>query len=449
MNSASNPPLSNASIHSARRRALIREIGDGIALIPAAPRRLRNRDSYHIYRPDSYFWHLSGFPEPEALIVLGGGGTSRAILFCREKDEAREIWEGFRYGPDAAREVFGFDEAYAFSEIDARLPELLSGVETLWLPLGWHKGWEKRAFLAIDALRASARGGTRYPTRILDLCVPLDRMRQIKDAHEILLMRKAASIASAGHTRAMRACRAGMSEYALEAELSYEFRRLGASGHAYPPIVAGGAHACVLHYDENRGTLSEGNLVLIDAGCEFEYYASDITRTFPVGGRFTPVQRDIYEIVLAAQTTAISAIAPGALFDAYHGAALGVLVQGLADLKILSGTVDSLIESEAYKPYYMHRTGHWLGLDVHDTGEYFSETQKPLALAPGMTLTVEPGLYFRPGCAAPEIFHGIGIRIEDDVLVTDAGTEVFTAAPKTVADIEEIAGQNQASENRN
>ncbi|MDR1367253.1 MAG: aminopeptidase P N-terminal domain-containing protein, partial [Candidatus Accumulibacter sp.] len=310
-------PDTTHSAHSARRIALLELIGDGIALVPTSPQRLRNRDSYYPYRPDSYFWYLSGFPEPEALVVLVGGEAPRALLFCREKDETREIWEGFRYGPDSAREVFGFDEACAFSEVDARLPELFSGVETVWLPLGCHKDWETRVLAAIDRLRASSRDGTRHPTRIGDLCAPLDDMRRIKDAREIGLMRRAASITSTGHARAMRACRAGMAEYALEAEIGREFRRLGANGHAYPPIVAGGAHACVLHYDENRGTLADGTLVLIDAGCEFENYASDITRTFPVGGRFAPAQRDIYEIVLAAQIAAFSKIAPGALFDAY------------------------------------------------------------------------------------------------------------------------------------
>ncbi|MDR1164044.1 MAG: aminopeptidase P N-terminal domain-containing protein [Candidatus Accumulibacter sp.] len=441
MNALPDTPHLAPSVYAARRRALLERIGDGIAVVPTAPQRLRNRDSYYPYRPDSYFHYLSGFPEPEALVVLVGGAAPRSLLFCREKDEARETWEGFRYGPDAACASFGFDEACAFSEIDARLPELFSGVETLWLPFGTYREWETRVFALIDGLRATSRAGTRAPTRVADLCVHLDDMRRVKDTSEIALMRKAAAIASAGHVRAMRACRVGMAEYALEAELDYEFRRLGANGHAYPPIVAGGANACVLHYDENRAPLAEGTLVLIDAGCEFENYAADITRTFPVGGRFTPAQRDVYEIVLAAQAAAFSAIAPGASFDAYHEAALRVLVQGLVDLKVLSGAVDGLIESEAYKPYYMHRTGHWLGLDVHDAGEYVSKARESAVLAPGMTLTVEPGLYFRPGCAAPEAFHGTGVRIEDDVLVTETGAEVYTSAPKTVAEIESLVGR--------
>jgi Xaa-Pro aminopeptidase len=251
------------------------------------------------------------------------------------------------------------------------------------------------------------------------------------------IMRRAAAIAAAGHVRAMRACRPGIAEYELEAELSYEFRKRGADGHAYSPIVAGGHHGCVLHYVENNTLLAEHTLVLIDAGCELEGYASDITRTFPVGGRFSDVQRDAYEIILAAQRAAIAEIRPGAPFCAYHDAALRVLVQGMIDLKLLAGSVDGLIESEAYKPYYMHRTGHWLGLDVHDAGNY-KEDGEWIALAPGMALTVEPGIYIRPGATVPEHLHGIGIRIEDDVFVSEAGCEVYTDAPKTVAEIEEV-----------
>ena len=262
-------------------------------------------------------------------------------------------------------------------------------------------------------------------------------MRLIKDAHELDIMRRAAAVTAAGHMRAMRYCRPGLAEYELEAELTHEFRSRGASGHAYAPIVAGGANACVLHYIENDKLLADHTLVLIDAGCELEGYAGDITRTFPVGGKFTAAQRDVYEIVLAAQAAAIAAVKPGAPFIAYHDAALRVLVQGMIDLKLLSGALDGLIESEAYKPFYMHRTGHWLGLDVHDAGEY-KRGDDWIALEPGMTLTVEPGLYIRPGAQAPKVLHGIGIRIEDDILVTPTGAEVYTSAPKTVADIEEL-----------
>lgn len=422
---------------SDRRAALIELIGDGVAVIPTAPERVRNRDSHHPYRFDSYFWYLSGFPEPDAVIVLVGGKAPRAILFCRAKNEEREVWDGFRHGPDAARDAFGFDEAHDFAEFEQRLPELIANRSALWHALGHDPAWDAKIVGALNTVRAQARAGQRAPGELHDLRVPLDRLRLTKDAHEMAIMRRAAAIAAAGHVRAMRACRPGIAEYELEAELSYEFRKRGADGHAYSPIVAGGHHGCVLHYVENNTLLAEHTLVLIDAGCELEGYASDITRTFPVGGRFSDVQRDAYEIVLAAQRAAIAEIRPGAPFCAYHDAALRVLVQGMIDLKLLAGSVDGLIESEAYKPYYMHRTGHWLGLDVHDAGNY-KEDGEWIALAPGMALTVEPGIYIRPGATVPEHLHGIGIRIEDDVFVSEAGCEVYTDAPKTVAEIEEV-----------
>jgi len=286
-------------------------------------------------------------------------------------------------------------------------------------------------------VRAQGRAGKRAPATIHDLRQPLDHMRMVKDAAEQDIMQRSADIASAGHARAMAACRPGMAEYELEAELTYEFRRRGASAHAYNPIVAGGAGACVLHYVENDKLLSDGTLVLIDAGCELEGYAADITRTFPVNGRFSGPQKDCYEVVLAAQAAAIAATRPGAGFMTPHDEAVRVLVQGMVDLKLLQGSVDGLIESGDYKRFYMHRTGHWLGLDVHDAGEYKQgEDWMPLTL--GMILTVEPGLYIRPAADVPEALRGIGIRIEDDVLVTPEGCKVYTSAPKTVAEIEEV-----------
>ncbi len=423
--------------YSSRRRALLEKIGDGIAVVPTAPERIRNRDSHHPYRFDSYFWYLTGFPEPEAAVVLVGGKEPRSILFCREKNEEREVWDGFRHGPQAAREAFGFDEAFAFNELEQMLPDLIANRDALWHALGHDAAWDAKIVAALNTVRAQVRAGKRAPAHIRDLREPLDRMRQIKDAHEMDIMRRAAAITSAGHARAMRTCRPGQAEYELEAELSYEFRKRGADGHSYSPIVAGGSNACVLHYVENDKLLVDNTLVLIDAGCELGGYAADITRTFPVNGRFSGPQRDVYEIVLAAQAAAIAAIAPGMPFIAYHDAALGVLVQGMVDLGLLAGDIGGLIESEAYKPFYMHRTGHWLGLDVHDAGEY-KAGEEWIALAPGMTLTVEPGLYIRPGAGVPEHLHGIGIRIEDDILVTTEGAEVYTNAPKTVAEIEEV-----------
>ncbi|MDR3221037.1 MAG: aminopeptidase P N-terminal domain-containing protein [Candidatus Accumulibacter sp.] len=420
-----------------RRQTLLAAIGDGVAIVPTAPERIRNRDSHYPYRFDSYFWHLTGFPEPEAALVLIGGDAPRSILFCRAKNEEREVWDGFRHGPDAAREAFGFDEAHAFDLLEKMLPELIAGRPALWYALGYDAAWDARVIAALNGVRAQTRAGKRAPEQIHDPRALLDRMRLIKDTHELDVMRRAAAIASAGHLRAMQACRPGLAEYELEAELSREFRRRGADGHAFPPIVAGGGNACVLHYVGNDKPLADRSLVLIDAGCELGGYAADITRTFPVNGKFSGPQRDVYQLVLAAQAAAIAAIRPGAPFVAYHDAALRVLVQGLADFGLLSGNIDGLIESEAYQPFYMHRTGHWLGLDVHDAGDY-KTGEEWIALASGMTLTVEPGLYLRPGPNIPEPLRGIGIRIEDDVIVTADGAEVYTSAPRTIAEIEEV-----------
>lgn len=428
-----SPPLHLKALRS-RRQRLLEQVGDGIALIPTAPEQVRNRDTHHPYRFDSYFWYLTGFPEPEAVLVLAGG---RSILFCREKDEEREIWDGFRYGPEAARLAFGFDEAWPITSLEEKLPQLMADRPVLWHALGHDPDWDARIGQALNTVRSQARAGKRPPTAIHDLRQVLDAMRLTKDEAELEIMQRAADIASAGHARAMAACRPGMAEYELEAELTYEFRRRGASAHAYNPIVAGGANGCILHYVENDKLLADGSLVLIDAGCELEGYAADITRTFPVSGRFSAAQKDCYEIVLAAQSAAIAATRPGAGFMAPHDAAVRVLVQGMVDLQLLTGSVDGIIESGAYKRFYMHRTGHWLGLDVHDAGEYKSG-EDWMPLAPGMVLTVEPGLYIRPGAEVPEHLHGIGIRIEDDVIVTPDGCRVYTSAPKTVAEIEEV-----------
>ncbi len=429
-------PDLNLQACAARRERLFAALGDGVAILPTAPETLRNRDSHYAYRHDSYFWYLTAFPEPEAVLVMVGGKRPKAILFCREKNEEREIWDGFRYGPKGAAEAFGFDAAYPIAKLDQMLPKLIADRPALWHTLGHDDTWDRRIGAALNAVRAQARAGKRAPHALCDLRAELDAMRLIKDEHEMTILRRAADITSTGHARAMRVCRPGMSEYELEAELSYEFRKSGAEAHAYTPIVAGGANACVLHYVENNRPLPSDGLVLIDAGCELSGYAADITRTFPVSGRFSPAQKDVYEIVLASQLAAIDATRPGASFMAPHEAALKVLTQGMIDLKLLSGDLDNLIEKEAYKPWYMHRTGHWLGLDVHDAGDYKTGADWT-PLAPGMVLTIEPGFYIRPGEGIPSELVGIGIRIEDDVLVTAEGCDVYTSAPKTVAAIEE------------
>lgn len=426
------------ALHGARRARLAQAMQGGVAVVPTAPERIRNRDTHYPYRYDSHFYYLTGFPEPEAVLVIVAGAEPKSLLFCREKNEERETWEGFRFGPQGARERFGFDEAHPIADLDQKMVELLGDQPALYFPAGADPAWDARAMGWINAVRARARAGTGAPERIQDVRALIDEMRLVKDAHEIGVMRRAASISAGAHRRAMRAARPGGFEYELEAELLHEFRRHGAQFPAYWPIVAGGANACVLHYVANDAALSAGDLVLIDAGCELAGYASDITRTFPVGARFTPAQRDVYEIVLAAQAAAIQKVRPGNAWNEPHDAAVRVLAQGMLELKLLPGNLDEVLEKETYKRFYMHRTGHWLGLDVHDAGEY-KRAGKWRTLAAGMVLTVEPGLYIRAADDVPEALRGIGVRIEDDALVTPNGCEVITAeAPKSIADIEAL-----------
>lgn len=431
-----DPISSPAAIHAARRAHLADWLGDGVAVIATAPEALRNRDTHYPYRFDSYFYHLTGFTEPEAVLVVVGGSAPQSILFCRDKDETREIWDGFRYGPAAAKTRFAFEATYSVAELDAKLPGLLGDRERLAYAVGHDPAWDARMLGWLNAVRAQARQGVVAPTQILDVRAALDELRLVKDASEIDTLRRSAAIASDAHRRAMRATRPGRHEYEVEADILHAFYVAGAQAPAYQSIVAGGANACVLHYVSNRDLLRDGDLLLIDAGCELDGYASDITRTFPVNGKFGAAQKDAYEIVLAAQTAAIAATRPGAPWIAPHDAAVRVLTQGMVDLRLLAGEVDGLIESNAFNRFYMHRTGHWLGLDVHDAGEYKQQGEwRPLV--PGMTLTVEPGLYIRPADDVPEALWNIGIRIEDDVAVTASGCEVLTSPPKTVADIED------------
>ena len=426
------------SLYAARRAKLATQMGDGVALVATAPERVRNRDSHYPYRFDSYFYYLTGFIEPEAALVIVAGKTPRSILFCRTKDPERETWEGFRYGPEAAREVFGLDEAHPVASLDEALPKLLENQPALHYPVGAEADWDARVMRWLNAVRARSRAGVTAPARLQDVRVLLDDMRLLKDAHEVGVMRRAARIAAAAHRRAMQAALPGRMEYEIEAELLHEFRRNGAQFPAYSPIVAGGANACVLHYVSNDARLGKGDLLLIDAGCELDGYASDITRTFPVDGRFTGAQRSVYDIVLAAQAAAISTVRAGAGWNEPHDAAVRVLAQGLIDLKLLQGSLDEVLQKETYKRFYMHRTGHWLGLDVHDAGEY-KHAGKWRPLEPGMVLTVEPGLYIRAADDIPRRFHDIGIRIEDDVAVTASGCEVLTSeAPKRIEDVEAI-----------
>ncbi|HVY05764.1 MAG TPA: aminopeptidase P N-terminal domain-containing protein [Burkholderiales bacterium] len=423
----------------ARRRAhLASRMKAGVAVIRTANEHLRNRDSSYPYRFDSYFYYLTGFAEPEAVLVLIAGKAPRSILFCREKDIEREIWDGFRFGPDQARETFGMDEAHPVAALDELMPKLLADQPVVFCDVGSDPDWDGKVIGWINKVRAQVRSGVSAPGEIRDVRRFLDDMRLVKDAHEIETMKRAAAISSEAHRRAMRAVRPGMREYELEAELIHEFRRSGAQSPAYTSIVAGGANACVLHYVQNDAVLNKGEVVLIDAGCELDGYASDITRTFPVDGKFSGPQRDVYQLVLSAQAAAIDQVKPGNAWEAPHDAAVKVLAQGMVDLGLCKGTVDGVIESGDYRRFYMHRTGHWLGMDVHDAGDYKRQGTW-VSLEPGMMLTVEPGCYVRPAEGVPEKFWNIGVRIEDDALVTKSGCEIITAAaPKSIADIETL-----------
>ena len=444
METASDRQQTTFAPYHQRRLSLVERMtrgGGGIALVHTANEQPRNRDTHYPYRADSYFQYLTGFTEPEAVLVIivGSGDTPpQSILFCREKNLEREIWDGFRHGPEGARELFGFDAAHAIGELEAKLPELLANQPALWFSIGHDAAWDQRIAAALNAVRAEARTGKRAPATIRDVRAELDAMRLIKDPTEIATMRRAAEISSAAHMRAMRFTTPGRFEYEVEAELLHEFRRQGCEYPAYTSIVAGGPNACVLHYVGNDQVLRDGDLLLIDAGGELGGYASDITRSFPVNGRFSGPQADVYDMVLGAQAAAIAAVRPGATFADPHEAALKVLAQGMIDLKLLSGSLDAVIESEAYKRFYMHRTSHWLGKDVHDAGEY-KEGEHWATLLPGMVLTVEPGCYIRPADDVPEAFWNMGVRIEDDALVTTDGCEIITlAAPKKIADIEAL-----------
>ena len=421
-----------------RRTTLAKRMGQGIAIIPTAPEALRNRDTHYPYRYDSYFYYLTGFTEPEAVIVVIAGDTPKSILFCRDKDMEREIWDGFRHGPSGALAEFGVDEAYSISELDSRMVSLLANQPELYFSLGADAAWDQRVTGWLNDVRRQARSGVSAPAAIRDVRLLLDEMRLIKSPQEIATMRRAATISAEAHARAMQATRPGKHEYEIEAELLHTFYRHGSQYPAYTSIVAGGANACVLHYIANNAPLNDGDLLLIDAGCELDGYASDITRTFPVNGRFSAAQKDVYELVLAAQEAAIARVNPQSHWNAPHEAALRVLAQGFIDLGLCRGTVDAVLESGDYRQFYMHRTGHWLGLDVHDAGEYKQEGEWR-TLQPGIMLTVEPGCYIRPAEGVPEAFWNIGIRIEDDALVTAEGCDIIThAAPKTVTDIEAL-----------
>ena len=444
----------NPEIYAQRRARVAAALGGGgLAIIPTALERPRNRDTDYLYRHDSYFYYLTGFSEPRSWLVINAEGKS--TLFCRPKDKEREIWDGMRVGPQAAPAALGVDEAFALTELEQKLPVMLENRSSVWYPFAVHAGLPAQVEGWLSAVRARVRYGALCPQVQHDLCTVLDEHRLIKDAQEQDIMRRAAGISAGAHVRAMQASarmlREGqeLREFHLDAELLYEFRRHGSQYPAYGSIVAAGANACVLHYRADAAPVRDGELVLIDAGCELDGYASDITRTFPANGRFTGPQRSLYELVLASQDAAVAATRAGARFTDPHEASVKVLAQGMLDLGLLDGNkvggLDDVIEQRSYFQFYMHRTGHWIGMDVHDCGNYvepsqageISERRDPLSneiiknrpariLQPGMALTIEPGIYVRPAEGVPEQFHNIGIRIEDDAIVTTSGCELIT-----------------------
>lgn len=422
-----------------RRHELASAIKFGIAVIPTAAERIRNKDAHFPYRFDSYFHYLTGFNEPESVVVVIGGKPSRSILFCRAKHEEREIWDGFRYGPEEAKTQFNFDDTFAIDEIDKILPQLIENKDAIFTPIGIESNWDNKMMGWLNKTRSRAREGITAPASLIDVREILDEMRLIKDPDELNIMRRAAKISAEAHVNAMLATKPEKYEYEIEAELLYHFKKKGSQFPAYTSIVAGGKNACVLHYIENNAVLNDGDLLLIDAGCELDGYASDITRTFPVSGKFSGPQRMIYELVLDAQQAAMEATSRGNSWQAPHDAATKVLAQGFIDLKLCHGSLDKVLENREYSRYYMHRTGHWLGRDVHDVGNYKDDGQWR-SLEPGMVLTIEPGCYIRSAPDIPEQFWNIGIRIEDDAIVNqDSGCEIITSGvPKTINDIESL-----------
>ena len=423
-----------------RRKQLMRMMGrDSIAIIPTAPERMRNRDVEFPFRADSDFYYLTGFPEPEAVAVLAPGRKhGEYLLFCRERDPQMETWTGRRAGTAGAVESWDADDAFPIGDIGDILPGLLERCDRVFYTMGNDPAFDRRILDWVNRLRQGGRAGTRAPDEFISLEHLLHDMRLYKSRSEVRVMRTAAKVACRAHRRAMQACRPGMHEYGIEAELLHEFRSAGMVP-AYSSIVGGGENGCILHYTANASELCDGDLLLIDAGAEYDCYASDVTRTFPVNGRFSEAQRALYEVVLAAQLAAISKVAPGNHWNAPHAAAVRVLTRGLIKLGILKGKPAQLIRQEAYRRFYMHRTGHWLGMDVHDVGDYKVGGEWRV-LEPGMVLTVEPGLYIPAGSrGVSRKWWNTGIRIEDDVLVTRDGHEVLSAAaPKTVAEIESV-----------
>lgn len=434
------PYISQREFAERRERLAAQLPVNSVAVVPSAQQQHRNSDVESPFRQDSDFYYLSGFDEPDALVLIA---KSKSVvtytLFCQPRDPEMEIWNGYRAGPEGVLVDYLVDKSFSILEVDERLPELLDGIESVYLCMGTSYQTEVRVESWLKSMRKKRRQGLRVPSRLVELSPVLHEMRLFKSAQEINAMRAAGEISAQAHVRAMQVCRPGLMEYQLEAEIMYHFMQHGCRLPAYSSIVGGGKNACVLHYISNNAVLREGDLVLIDAGCEMEYYAGDITRTFPVNGRFSEAQRALYELVLKAQLACLAAIKPGILWEDTHDISVSVITEGLVELGILKGKPQELIDCGAYKSFYMHRLGHWLGLDVHDVGDYKVEGEwRPLE--PGMVMTVEPGIYIASDNESVDArWRGIGIRIEDDVLITADGCEVLTASvPKTVEDIEAL-----------
>jgi len=431
-----------------RRKRLMDMMGnESIAIIPTSLVCIRNRDVEYPFRPDSDFYYLTGYAEPEAVIVLiPDRHHGEFVLFCREKDPVMEIWNGHRAGLNGARAIYGADDAFPIEDMDEILPGLLEDRERIFYTMGNDSAFDQRLLKWVNQVRARARAGVNAPDEFISLTHILHDMRLYKSRYEIAAMRKAAKITTAAHKRVMQTCRPGLMEYQLEAELLYEFTHRGARNPAYPSIVGSGANSCILHYTENSAELMDGDVILIDAGAEYDGYASDITRTIPVNGKFTPTQRAVYEVVLGAQHAAIEQVKPGNHWNDPHETVVRVMTAGMVKLGVLKGNVRQLIKDREYTKYFMHRTGHWIGMDVHDVGDYKLDGEWRM-LEPGMVMTIEPGLYFPAGAKGlPKKFWNIGVRIEDDVLVTKNGCEVLSRdAPKSVGDIERLMAHDKAA----
>jgi len=430
--------------YSDRRRRVLDAIPGDVMIVPGARQLTRSNDTEYPFRQNSDFFYLTGFDEPDALLVLAphrAGQTS--VLFLRERDRVKEIWNGRRLGSAAAPAVLGIDAAFPIEELAQRLPDYLAGANALQYAFGSDEGRDRTVHAALETARAKTRRDGHAPARFADPGILLHEMRLFKSADEIAIMRRAADATRRGHVAAMRATRPGLREYEIEAALEVEYARAGAQCPAYESIVGGGENATILHYVTNRDVLRDGDLLLVDSGAEVDCYACDVTRTWPVNGRFSAEQRAIYDIVLAAQEAAIACVKPGAARNAFHEAAIRVIAAGLIDLGLLKGGVDEAIENETYRDFYMHGTGHWLGLDVHDVGAYLDAGDAPRLLQAGMVTTVEPGIYVQRDLDVDERFKGIGVRIEDDILVTPGGYDNLTASiPKAVAELEALVGSD-------